>query len=128
MTETTPDTSRVRTQLRRLVFMVLFALVFNVAEIVLTVVVVVQFVSMLVTGRPMSRLQPFGQSLMTYVYEIIGFLIYHHEEMPWPFSAWPLGPPGAEGGGTAAGGPQEPPPPPPGRPPGEESDDIGPDE
>lgn len=77
----------------RLVFMVLFAIVFNIAEFVLAVTAVVQFVCKAITGKVLTQGLVFGQNLATYVYEIMMFLTFRTDEMPWPFAPWPNGAP-----------------------------------
>ncbi len=73
----------------RLVYMLLFVIVFNVAEIVLGVVVVLQFLSKLFTGKPLEQLEVLGQSLATYFYQMVLFLTFKTEDMPYPFGPWP---------------------------------------
>jgi len=85
----------------RLVYMILFGIVFNVTEVVAGVVVLVQFLSKLFTGKVNARLQAFGHSLGAYFHEIICFLTFHTEDMPYPFAHWPSGAPAA----TAAAAP-----------------------
>jgi hypothetical protein len=87
----------------RLVFIILFAILFNLAEVVLTAVVVVQFLSTLVRGKPVSQITVFGQNLSTFVYEMLLFLTFRTDDMPWPISAWPSGPPSDAAGETADG-------------------------
>ncbi len=77
----------------RLVFMVLFAIVFNIAEFVLAVTAVVQFACKAITGKVLTQGLVFGQNLATYVYEIMMFLTFRTGEMPWPFAPWPNGSP-----------------------------------
>lgn len=77
----------------RLVFMILFAIVFNVAEFVLGVVAVVQFLCKAISGKVLTQGLVFGQNLATYVYEIMLFLTFRTDEMPWPFAPWPQGAP-----------------------------------
>ena len=77
----------------RLVFMVLFAIIFNVAEFVLAVIAVVQFLCKAISGKVLTQGLVFGQNLATYVYEIMLFLTFRTDEMPWPFAPWPDGAP-----------------------------------
>lgn len=72
-------------------YMLLFALLYGVAEMVVTVVVVFQFAVRLFTGRPNDQLLVFGQSLATYLYQILLFLTFRSETHPFPFSPWPEG-------------------------------------
>ncbi len=82
----------------RLVYMVLFAVIFNIAEFVITVVVVVQFLFKLFIGRANENLSALGQSIASYVYEVIAYLTFHTDDMPYPFGPWPNGTPGATQG------------------------------
>ena len=91
--DNTTTAPRDRTIWQRLVFMVLFGLVLQVVNAILTVFVVVQFLFKAVTGRLFEHARPFAQSLSTYVYEIILFLTFRSDILPWPFSPWPSGPP-----------------------------------
>lgn len=70
-------------------YMVLFILAFHVAEFVLGAVVLLQFLFTLFTGNTNLRLLQFGQNLSEYVYQILRFLTFNTEDMPFPFSDWP---------------------------------------
>ena len=71
--------------------MVLFAVIFNIAEFVVVVVVVVQFITKLFTGDVHERLQEFGDSIAQYIAEIVRYLTFHTENVPFPFGEWPKG-------------------------------------
>lgn len=73
----------------RLLFMVLFALLFQVATLVMWVLVVLQFLFSLITGRDNRNLRAFGASLSTYIHQTLKFLTYVSDEKPFPFSDWP---------------------------------------
>ena len=77
----------------RLVYIILFAIAFNVAEAVFAAVVVVQFVFHLFTGQANNRLRALGRDLSTYVFEIVAYLTYHTDDKPFPFRPWPAGAP-----------------------------------
>ena len=77
----------------RLVYMVLFAVIFNIAEFVIVVVVVVQFLFKLFTGTANETLGALGQTVAKYVYEMIAYLTFHTDDMPYPFGPWPAGVP-----------------------------------
>lgn len=83
----------------RLVFIFLFAIVLNIAEFALWLTVLVQFISKAVTGKTMATMTSFGHNLATFVYDVIRFLTFRIDDMPWPFAPWPNGAPSAEGGG-----------------------------
>ena len=73
----------------RVLYMLLFAIIYNVAEIVLVVVVVSQLVFKFATGVPNEQLLVFGGQLSRYFYDIFRFLTFNQEQMPFPFSEWP---------------------------------------
>ncbi len=73
----------------RLLFMLLFAAFYSIAEIVLLVVVVFQFLCKLVSGTTNERARAFGAQLSTYVYQTFMYLTYNTEERPFPFANWP---------------------------------------
>ncbi|MFC1536299.1 DUF4389 domain-containing protein [Pseudomonadota bacterium] len=74
----------------RLLFMVLFAVLYWVAEVVLAVVVLFQFLSVLFTGQKNEKVLSFGAQLSTYAYQIFRYLTYNSEEKPFPLGDWPL--------------------------------------
>ena len=74
-------------------YMLLFSLFYGVAEIVLFAVVVFQFVLMLFTGDTNPRLLKLGQSIATYIYQIVQYLSFNSDYQVYPFGAWPKGEP-----------------------------------
>lgn len=73
----------------RLVFMLLFAAILQLATLVMWVLVAVQFFFSLITGDDNQHLRRFGHSLSTYIYSVFKFLCYSSEEKPFPFADWP---------------------------------------
>lgn len=73
----------------RLIYMVLFAIFLQLASVVMTVLVVVQFLFALITGADNINLRKFGDSLSIYIFSVLQFLIYNSEEKPFPFADWP---------------------------------------
>ena len=84
---------------QRGLFMLLFVLLYGVADFVLKVIVLFQFGSMLLSGRTNRQLAAFSGSLAQYIFQVIVFLTYRSEARPYPFSPWPEV---AEVGGTLA--------------------------
>jgi len=81
----------------RLVFMILFAVLFWVTETVLMVVALLQFLWKLFSGDTNARLTVFGDNLGRYLYQIVRFLTFNSEEMPFPFDDWPGAAPATQG-------------------------------
>ena len=93
MTEETPQETgksvTARSTWLRGFFMLLFAIAYGIAELLLLVTVVFQFLCLLVTGKTVERLLVFGENLGRYFYQIIRYLTFNTEERPFPFSDWP---------------------------------------
>jgi hypothetical protein len=73
----------------RLVFMLLFAVVFYISELVLFAVALLQFLWKLFTGDVNERLTAFGANLGEFLRRVVLFLTFNTEDMPFPFSDWP---------------------------------------
>ena len=79
----------------RAVYMLIFAVIFGLLEIVITTVVIFQFFLSLFTGGTNERMVKLGQSLSTYLYQITLFLTFNSDDHPYPFGSWPKGAPTA---------------------------------
>lgn len=66
-----------------------FSLAYTVSETVLTLVIIFQFLAALITGRVNNALLRFGANLTQYVYQILQFVTFNNETLPFPFSDWP---------------------------------------
>ena len=75
--------------LLRILWMVLFVLVWQVAEVVLAAVVLVQLVYRLFYGAPSLSVMSFGDSLSQYLAHIGRFGTFNTDQKPWPFADWP---------------------------------------
>ena len=86
-------------------YMLLFAVLFNIAEIVLAAVAVFQFLAQLLTGGVNQRVQRFGDQLATYLRDMGAFLAYATAHKPWPIGPWPgaTEPESGEGGALGPG-------------------------
>lgn len=73
----------------RIVWMLLFVLVWQVAELLLAGVVLLQVFYRLVYGAPSGGLLGFGDSLSQYLAQIGRFGTFNSESKPWPFAEWP---------------------------------------
>ncbi|MDA1133182.1 MAG: DUF4389 domain-containing protein [Proteobacteria bacterium] len=93
-TQTTEPHGKDESTWLRLVFLVLFAIIFNIAEVVLWLTVVVQFLAKAFGGKPIPQITKFGQNLATFLYDVVRFLTFRVDDMPWPFAPWPDGSPG----------------------------------
>jgi len=69
----------------RLAFMVLFVFIYTIVEVVIAGVVVLQFVSHLLTGTDNPILRVVGGFLGRFIYQMVLFLTYNTECKPFPF-------------------------------------------
>jgi hypothetical protein len=74
---------------KRLLYILLFVILYNVAEMVLAVVVVLQVIMNLFTGGSNNQLLIFGKQLSRYIYAMMLYLTYNSNDLPFPFSPWP---------------------------------------
>lgn len=74
---------------KRILYMFLFVIAYVVAEFVITAVVVVQVLFKLFTGSLNKRLLVLGKQTSKYIYDILRFLTFDSEDMPFPLTNWP---------------------------------------
>lgn len=70
-------------------YMLLMALAYQLSGTVICIVTVVQFVVVLLSGTPNVNLVAFARSLGSYLKQIVDFLTFATEAVPFPFSPWP---------------------------------------
>ncbi|MBI6577646.1 DUF4389 domain-containing protein [Pseudomonas viridiflava] len=73
----------------RILWMLLFVIVWQVSEVVLAGVVIVQLGYRLIYGAPSGSLMNFGDSLSQFLAQIGRFGTFHSDQKPWPFADWP---------------------------------------
>jgi hypothetical protein len=81
---------------KRLLFMILFTILYSAAEVVLAVVVIYQFLSLLLTSNKNDKVLSFGAQISKYAYQIFSYLTFNSEEKPFPIGDWPTDKPLAE--------------------------------
>lgn len=72
----------------RFLYMILFVVFITIAEIVLSLLIIVQFGIALLAGKPNEDLRQFLHSVNRYVYDILQFLTFNSEDLPFPFGEW----------------------------------------
>ncbi len=75
---------------KRGLYMLLFTVFYQIAEIILFIMILFQFFIKLLTGDTNQRLRQLGQSLGAYIYQIVQFLSFNSEMHPYPFGEWPV--------------------------------------
>lgn len=73
----------------RLVYMLLFGLIFSFAETVVFITALVAFLSKLLSGSVNVSVLKFGKNLGAYLNQVVSFLTFNSEVHPFPLSAWP---------------------------------------
>jgi len=73
----------------RLLYMVLFTILYSIAEVVIFAVAVYQFLYVLFTGNKDEKILNLGKSLSAYVYQVLQFLTFNTESKPYPMGDWP---------------------------------------
>lgn len=73
----------------RLVWMLVFFFAWQLAELLLLLVVLAQVALRLLNGQVNTDLQAFGDSLSQYIAQIGRFGCFSTEQKPWPLSDWP---------------------------------------
>lgn len=82
-TKTSPLTDR--STWTRMLYMVLFLLALHVLELALILLIGVQFLSKLFRGEVFPELTRLGLKMANYTRDILSFLTFSSEEIPWPF-------------------------------------------
>ena len=72
-------------------YMLLFMLLYSVAEFVLAAVVLVQFGFRVFNEERQPRLLVLGAAVASYIYQVMRYLTFNSEQKPYPFSEWPEG-------------------------------------
>lgn len=70
-------------------FMLVFAVIYQIAEVVVFAIAIFQFLAVLLTGQPNGRLLEFGRSLSRFIYEVMRFFTFNSDDKPFPFAPWP---------------------------------------
>ncbi len=71
------------------IYTLIFVVAYAVAEALITLVAIFQFLMALITGRVNEALQQFGANLTQYAYQIFQYVTFNSEAQPFPFSDWP---------------------------------------
>ena len=89
MNDTSDSSGNKRTIWMRGLFMLVLGIAFQVCVTLLCVVTIIQFGIALLSDTPNPRLASFGHSMGRYLGQIVSFLTFATEDMPFPFSEWP---------------------------------------
>ncbi|CAH1385382.1 DUF4389 domain-containing protein [Candidatus Nitrotoga sp. M5] len=70
-------------------YMLLMALAYQISGTLMFIAAIFQFLMTLITGKHNTQLLSFGSSLGRYFQQIVNFLTFSSEEVPFPFNDWP---------------------------------------
>ena len=73
----------------RVLFVVLFWIVFYVTQLVIAAVVVAQCAFTIFSGKPNHNLLKFGDMLAKYIKDILRYVTFNTDERPFPFNEFP---------------------------------------
>ena len=74
---------------QRILFVIIFWVVFYVAQMVVAAVAVAQCVFYLLTDNPNEQLMKFGDSLSKYIHDILRYVTFNSDQRPFPFTDFP---------------------------------------
>ena len=74
---------------QRSLFMLFFMFVYGFSNSLVIGIMFFQFATLILTGKTNEFLLGFSQSLSVYIHQIINFLTFNGEQLPFPFSKWP---------------------------------------
>jgi len=69
-------------------YILLFAIFYSIAEVVLSAIVIFQFLHTLIKDDINTRLKVFSSQINIYVYDILQYVTYNSEVKPYPFTEW----------------------------------------
>lgn len=83
-----PNQSQRESIILRVLWMLVFLVVWQLAELLLGGLVLVQLIYRLIYGAPSASLMNFGDSLSQFLAQIGRFGSFHSDQKPWPFADW----------------------------------------
>jgi hypothetical protein len=81
----------------RVLHMLVFAVVFWVLCWAVAITAITQLGFRVFAATPSPELQRFGSALARYAGQVIAYLSFARDELPFPFSDWPAAPDGVTG-------------------------------
>ncbi|WP_334129928.1 DUF4389 domain-containing protein [Sneathiella sp.] len=73
----------------RLIYLILYGIIYWFANFVLFAIAIVQFIKTLLSGSPFEQLQAFGSSFAEYNRQLVAYMSYHSDFKPFPVGPWP---------------------------------------
>ena len=82
------NASRTDTWIRAL-FMVIYGVIFCILCGIIGLLVLIQFITKVITGQLIDDLSEFSPKLTDYALQILIFLTFQSDDKPWPFTSTP---------------------------------------
>jgi len=73
---------------QRLLYMLIFAVIVEFVGVLLWLIVLIQIGCKLLTGQTNANLIGLGRLLSDYLYQILQFVTFSSDRLPFPFSNW----------------------------------------
>ncbi len=73
----------------RVLWMLLFLLIWQLCQLIVGAVVVLQLLNRILYGQANTNLAIFAAELGQYLAQIVRFGCFSSDSKPWPFAAWP---------------------------------------
>ena len=89
MQQSTKDNLANRSIWARGLYMLFYVIAYAVAEAIVALVAIFQFVHALFTGSINPPLQAFSANLCAYILQILEYVTFNSEFQPFPFAEWP---------------------------------------
>lgn len=70
-------------------FIILFAVILYFTFVLISLLIVFQFVGKLLTGELNRQLAGFSVGLLHYISQALGYMTFQSDDKPFPFSPWP---------------------------------------
>ena len=70
-------------------YMLLFVIITRLTEVIIGLVMFIQFILKAATGNTNKNLVTFGNQLSQYLFAIVQFQTFNTEDKPFPFNQWP---------------------------------------
>jgi len=93
MSDDLKDNIKKQSTWKRGLYILLFSIFYGIAEFVMYMIIIFQFLLQLFTGETNERLRKLAQGISTYVYQVLQFMSFNSDVQPYPFGAWPKGEP-----------------------------------
>jgi len=93
MSDDLKDNIKKQSTWKRGLYILLFSIFYGIAEFVMYMIIIFQFLLKLFTDETNERLRKLSQGISTYIYQILQFMNFNSDVHPYPFGAWPKGEP-----------------------------------